>query len=316
MGASVGDGAEGRVWVLAPDDATAARVRQLAAQKGVPLSLLDVWVGRVQPFSLQAFVRPLVGGLQIETRDNAGGGGNVVATCTLGYTATLGGNDGFVTASHCTTTFWASDTGTNRFFQPVGPAGSNRIADLPRTEIDPAGGACPLPPPAFPAGSQCRMSDAAFKRYDGGVTFNRGFIARPTGYNNPLLSLSPIDFRIVGKVANPAQVLQFRNLFKVGRTTGLTNIGKVVATNTTLPVPNQTNRFLLGQVVTVSAPGGAAGGDSGSPVFAPAVGPVLGTDVVLVGNLWGGAPSAGYLLVAISPIYGIEFDLGTLTVIP
>jgi hypothetical protein len=317
MGASVGDGVDGRLFVLAPDEATAQRVRELASQRGVPASALDLHVGRISNFNLRAAVRPVVGGVQIEN-ETAGG------ICTLGYNATAPAGDGFVTNMHCSSTQGALNPLDN-INQHLGAG--NRVSTGLETYDPPffAGAPCP-------AGFECRRSDASFFRYDPGVQFTRGSIARQAVFGD---ATAPIvgAWRIVSKLS-AGSVPVTQRYIKVGRRTGTTWLQQVWATNATISRGDQdgdgTPELLLGQLVFQAkmlpypnADGTAGPGDSGSPVFFQIGGT---TDVVLVGNLWGGMPSPGpstplpvgaIQFIFVSPIWGIEQDFGvTLTVTP
>jgi hypothetical protein len=313
MGASVGDGVDGRLFVLAPDEATAQRVRELASQRGVPASALDLHVGRISNFSLRAAVRPVVGGVQIEN-ETAG------SICTLGYNATAPAGDGFVTNMHCSSTQGALDPGDN-INQHLGAG--NRVSTGGETYDPPFFTGAPCP-----AGFECRRSDASFFRYDPGVPFTRGSIARQAVFGD---ATAPIvgAWRIVSKLSAGSVPVTVRYI-KVGRRTGTTWLQQVWATNATIPRGDQngngTPELLLGQLVFLAkmlpypnADGTAGPGDSGSPVFFPIGGT---TDVVLVGNLWGGGPNpplpvGAIQFILVSPIWGIEQDFGvTLTVTP
>ena len=93
-----------------------------------------------------------------------------------------------------------------------------------------------------------------------------------------------------------------QTVHKIGRTTGWTR-GSVSNTCVNVNV-NGTNITQLCQTL-VSA--GVGAGDSGSPVFRR-VG--TGSNVTLVGILWGGSGSSLYVF---SPISNIETELGALT---
>jgi hypothetical protein len=88
---------------------------------------------------------------------------------------------------------------------------------------------------------------------------------------------------------------------KVGRTTEWTQ-GAV--TNTCVNTGVQGSRIVQLCQTFVSA--GVGGGDSGSPVF----GQPDGSNVALLGILWGGSGSTSYVY---SPIANIEQELGALT---
>lgn len=92
-----------------------AGVRQKIEALGIPWAavFLDEGAGPVKfESSLQGWHRPLVGGLKITSFSPAAGG----LPCSLGFTATRQGFNGFVTASHCGTpnVCWMATVTLNR----------------------------------------------------------------------------------------------------------------------------------------------------------------------------------------------------------
>lgn len=247
-------------------------------------------------------IEPLVG-LQSKLRP-APGGTQIVfpidppsyAVCTLGFNARRGSVFGFVVNSHCTGIRGEADG--MRYFQslPSGGAIGTEIVD-PGFFTDP-----PCPP-----GRRCRMSDAAFAKYDKPRLGILGRIARPTFGDSAFgsLTLSPASarFTITGRVGAP---LTGDTVHKVGRTTGWT-FGTVVATCTDTNVSALDLTLLCQSRVS----GGAGPGDSGSPVFYR----TAGTKINLAGLLWGGSsdPLFGSVYV-FSPLENIEGELGPLKV--
>jgi len=276
------DEAVNRVAVGVEHAAAAASVRGLAARLGIPAEA--VVVREVEPIgyaaTLQDRVRPVVAGLQIRFSN---------FLCTLGFNAVSGGQNSFVTASHCTDR--QGGTEGTLYYQPLNQVANEFIG----TEVD--------DPTYFrnangcPKGRKCRFSDAARAAYTSGVTFTLGGIAQTSGPNNGsltitgTLSVTGEGTAVVGDVAN-----------KIGRTTGWTQ-GTVSATCVNTGVSG-TNIVQLCQTFVDA---GVGGGDSGSDVFATAG----GLDVTLLGILWGGN-SSGTLFVY-SPITNVERELGPLT---
>ena len=224
--------------------------------------------------SLQGTLRPIIGGAQI----NFPG-----FLCTLGFNV----SGAFVTNSHCTTT--QGGTEGTRYWQPTQTASPTQVATEaadPQYSTNIQG---------CPSGRVCRRSDASGAAYVNG--FNQFTIGRIARTNRPGRSLTIVgDFRItaegsavVGNVVN-----------KVGRTTGWSQGG---VTNTCA------NTNVSGTDITqicqnfVSATVGS--GDSGSPVFQI----ISGTDVRLVGILWGGSGSQSFVF---SPLSQVEQELGAL----
>lgn len=277
------DEAANRVLVGVERGASHANVRSLAARLGVPAAALVT--REVDPIqyaaTLRDQVRPVVAGLQINF-------GNFL--CSIGFNAVSGGQNSFVTASHCTNKQGGVE-GT-QYFQSLASQPSSFIG----TEVaDPAyqrnlTAACPK-------GKLCRFSDAARAAYAAGVSFTLGGIAQTSGPNNGSLTIAGTfnvtseGNAIVGDVAN-----------KVGRTTGWT---QGVVTNTCVNTGVSGTRIVQLCQTFVSA--GVGGGDSGSDVF----GLTGESSVRLLGILWGGN-SAGTQFVY-SPISNVEQELGPLT---
>jgi hypothetical protein len=275
------DEARNRVTIAVERGTPAAGLRSAVAQLGVPSAAL--LVEEVEPVRLAATlrqrVRPVVGGLQI----NFPG-----FLCTHGFNATRSGQRSFITNSHCTNTQGGSE-GTP-YWQPAENVAPAQIA----TEVaDPAyttGGGCP-------SGRRCRRSDASRARYASGTTSTLGRIARTSGANNGSITITG-NFSITAEgSANVGQTVH-----KVGRTTGWTR-GSVAGTCVDVNVFGSNITQLCQTLVSA----GVGGGDSGSPVFRRQG---TGSNVTLVGILWGGS---GTTLYVFSPISNIETELGALT---
>jgi hypothetical protein len=275
------DEARNRVTIGVERGTSMAQVRSAVARLGVPSGA--VVVEEVEPVrfaaTLRDRVRPVVGSLQI----NFPG-----FLCTLGFNATRNGQRSFITNSHCTNVQGGVES--TPYWQPTQGVAPTQIA----TEVaDPAyttGGGCPI-------GRRCRRSDASRARYASGTTSTLGRIARTSGANNGSLTITG-NFSITGE--GSASVGQ--TVHKIGRTTGWTR-GSV--SNTCVNVNlSGTN---ISQLCQTFVPAGVGSGDSGSPVFRR-VG--TGSNVTLVGILWGGSGSSLYVF---SPISNIETELGALT---
>jgi hypothetical protein len=226
--------------------------------------------------SLQGEVRPIIGGVQI----NFPG-----FLCTLGFSA--GGS--FVTNSHCTNVQGGAE-GTP-YWQPTRTIAPTQIA----TEAE--------DPTYFsgrdgcPSGRVCRFSDASRAAYQTGAGFTVGRIAKTERPGRSLTITGSFTIRREGAAASGSVVN------KIGRTTGWSQ-GQVTAVCVNTNVSG-TNITQLCQTF-VSATVGS--GDSGSPVFEID----SGTDVGLVGILWGGSGSRSYVF---SPLSQVEDEIGALSTI-
>ena len=231
-------------------------------------------------------LRPVPGGSQIVWNN---------FICTLGFNAYRNNVFGFVVNSHCTNVRGEAD-GT-RYSQSVPTNGTigTEIADP---------GFSTAPP--CPAGRRCRMSDAAFVKYDKTSLGGLGKIARTlsggTEAGSLTLKNAGARFSITARTGSP---LEGDTVHKLGRTTGWT-FGTVIGT--CVDANNATDITLFCQSVVRA---GSGSGDSGSPVFYV----LPGNKARLVGILWGGRtdPALGTLF-AFSPLENIEEELGPLKV--
>jgi len=122
--------------------------------------------------TLQDQVRPVVAGLQIHF-------GNFL--CSIGFNAVSGGQNSFVTASHCTNTQGGVE-GT-QYFQSLSQPGEQLHRHRGRRSRLLPGGVCPRH-------RVCRYSDASRAAYAAGVSFTLGGIAQTSGPNNGSLTIT------------------------------------------------------------------------------------------------------------------------------
>ena len=264
----------------------AARIRGTVERLRIPAEA--VVVQETEPIrfaaSLRDRVRPIVGGLQI----NFPG-----FLCTLGFNATSGGQNSFITNSHCTSTQGGVES--TPYWQPTQTIEGTRIA----TEVaDPiyfrSSNGCPR-------GRRCRFSDASRAAYRVGESFTLGRIARTSGANNNSLNIVG-SFGITGETRGPNFAVG-TVVNKIGRATGWTR-GAVTQTCVNTGVQGSN----IVQLCQTFVSAGVGSGDSGSPVFIQ-----TGTSTAtLAGILWGGSGSS---LFVFSPLANVERagELGPLT---
>lgn len=280
------DEANNRLLIGVEHPGAAGLARAAAARLGVPDAAVTVVETEpiVSAATLRDRVRPVQGGLQIHFSN---------FLCTLGFNAVRSGQNSFITNSHCTER-QGGVQGT-QYFQPLSSVDPTVIA----VEVD--------DPDYFrrnngcPNGRRCRFSDSSRARYNSGITFDLGGIARTASRGNLSGSLEIVGtFNITAEQADPVAGSVAN---KIGRTTGWT-FGTI--TNTCVNVAVSGSNIV--QLCQSFAQAGVGGGDSGSPVFAWSG---SGDNVTLLGILWGGS-SSGDLFV-FSPMSGIERELGSLT---
>ena len=279
------DEGRNRVTIAVERGVSSAQVRSAVARFGVPAAA--VVIQEVEPvkqvalpadLTLRDRVRPVRGGLQI----NFPG-----FLCTLGFNANRSGTRSFITNSHCTSVQGGVE-GTP-YWQPTQ---ANEPAQIGTEVADPTYGQRS----GCPAGRRCRRSDAARAAYAGGTNSTLGSIARTTGVNNGSITISG-SFSITAE-GSPTTG---QTAHKVGRTTGWTR-GQITNTCVHVNVSGSNITQLCQSIVSA----GVGSGDSGSPVFRR---PGSGSNVTLLGILWGGSGSSLYVF---SPISGIESELGAL----
>jgi hypothetical protein len=240
-------------------------------------------VKQTEPISFAATlrdqVRPVVAGLQINFSN---------FLCSIGFNAVSGGQNSFLTASHCTDRQGGVES--TLYYQPLASTANSFIG----TEVaDPKyfrGSGCPK-------GHRCRFSDASREAYASGVPFALGGIAQTSGPNNGSLTITG-TFNVTAE--GSAVVGDMVN--KIGRTTGWTQ-GAVSATCVTTGVSGSN----IVQLCQTFVNAGVGGGDSGSDVFAQ----TGSSSATLLGILWGGNSSGTQFVY--SPIANIEQELGPLT---
>jgi hypothetical protein len=278
------DEASNRLRIGVENSEAAKQVEAELARLGVPSEA--VIIEEMEPIvmlaTLRDRVRPLEGGLQI----NFPG-----FLCTYGFNATRAGVAGFVTNSHCTSTQGGVEN--TPYWQPL----QNGDTFIGTETVDPVytRSKCPL----SLRGRVCRYSDSAFAQL-ATTEFSRGFIEQ----TSEIGSLTIVgSFRIVTE----ASAVNGQVINKVGRTTGWT---QGTQTNTCVNVSvSGSNIVQLCQNMVQASSVIVGAGDSGSPAFRIQ----SGTDVALVGILWGGNQSG--TLFVYSPIANIQRsdELGPLT---
>jgi hypothetical protein len=302
------DEAQNRIRVGVASAIAATAVQGVVAQLGIPSDA--VIVEQRAPFTTAATLRddisPLQGGIQINFL-NLAGVRTVSFLCTLGFNAVIDGVSSFITNSHCSNVEGGEETPTD-YYQPLMDPDGDRFVNpenLIATEADDPHWFISLDCPLSPA-FQCRWSDASRAAYISTVAVETtlGRIARTV---RPSTSLNDVELTIggffsirreqargvVGEVAN-----------KVGRTTGWT-FGTTTETCVDVLALGTTHIRLCQEIVA----GVVDGGDSGSPVFRRNGG---GSNVTLLGVLWGGSVDDENPEFVYSPMSGIERELGAL----
>lgn len=261
------------------DGGRAPNLRAIAARLGIPDEAIAI--EQAAPIERLASLRDpaaqITGGLQINFPGYL---------CTLGFVAVGGGENSFITNSHCTNT--QGGTEGTPYWQPLSSAAPEQMG----IEVhDPTYFSCG-------GGRVCRYSDAARIRQLGSRPFARGVIAKPVSQGGNLTIGGA--FTIVGKAGSGCAV-EGTTIHKVGRTTGWTS-GPITNSCVNVGVSG-TNITQLSQVLVTAV---LNSGDSGSPAFSVS----SGDNVILEGIVWGGGGST----MVYSPISNIESELGPLTV--
>lgn len=278
------DEASNRVRIGISSLGPSSRVQRELAALGIPPGAVAFEV--TEPIrnmvGLRDVVRPTVGGIQIHFPG---------FLCTMGFNAVSGGVASFITNSHCTTTQGGVEN--TPYWQPLSTVSPTQIAVEVADPAYTSGGSCP-------AGRVCRHSDASRARYLNGTTSGLGRIARTGSSKNGSLEIVG-DFTITAANRTTDQFAIGLTLNKVGRTTGWSS-GRVRRTCVHTGVSG-TNIVQFCQTFVKAK---VNSGDSGSPTFQI----TSGTNVTLVGILWGGGGGD----FVFSPLKNIELELGALTV--
>ena len=190
------DDRNNRVEIGVDSDIAETTVRGWMAAEGVPSDAVSIIkLGRIRSESLQAFHRPVVGGLQIWNEHMT----YFIAPCTLGVNARRAGVQGFITANHCRE--------YGQLYQPTKPnypIGTEQIHAQRYT----GGQLCP-------PGEYCMHADVLFAPKLSGVSFLQGRVAYPQFHFTP--DWNGVDNYIIKKETS---ALIGQGLYKVGRTTG------------------------------------------------------------------------------------------------
>lgn len=278
-------------------------VQVVLTSLGIPLSA--VVVEQRAPIAAVATLRdagrPVVGGLQINFFPTPAGTPGVSLICTLGFNVERFGIPGYITNSHCSNVEGGEETPT-AYYQNLRSGGA---ANFIATEVDDPHWTSQLnadcPPPL-----QCRYSDALRAEYAAGVPNTLGRIARVDEITTTLedtVHTIAGEWRIKEKRLDP---VQGEIAHKTGRTTGWTQ-GQTTGTCVDV-LALGTNHIRLCQAIVSAL---VDGGDSGSPVFFRRG---TGSNVTLLGVLWGGSVDEENPEFVYSPMSGIERELGTLRV--
>ncbi len=279
------DEAKGRL-VFGVENANAAQgVERSLIARG--LSSVDFTVRVVAPIvpvvTLQDRFRPTQAGIQIHF------GGYV---CSLGFNADFAGARSMITASHCTDKQGGVEGTT--YAQPLRSVDPTVIATEVADPVYLSGGVCS-------AGKVCRYSDASRSLYSDAVPSSRGIIAKTTGVNNGSLEVAG-EFSVTAQ--DNVNTTFSGAIHKVGRTTGWSH-GTATNTCATVNVSGSQIQLLCQTLVENTSAAIVSGGDSGSPVFQV----TSGSNVTLVGVLWGGS---GTSLFVFSPLKNVQDELGGL----
>ena len=282
------DESANRVLVGVENAGAAASVRGVAARLGIPEGALVV--REVEPIqfaiTLRDRVDPRVGGIQIHFSN---------FLCTLGFNAVDGGQNSFITNSHCTDRQGGVESTV--YYQPLQSVDGVSIG----TEVEDPEYQRNIP--GCPRGRRCRHSDSSRAAYASGINFTLGDIARTSGPNNGSLEITGV-FDITAESSTKNFTIG-ETVNKIGRTTGWTQ-GTVSNTCVTVNVSGS-NITQICQTIVENNVQIVAGGDSGSNVFSQ----TGSSSVTLYGILWGGN-SSGTLFV-FSPLASVEQELGALT---
>jgi hypothetical protein len=267
-------------------------VRAATAGVGIPDDAVIVKqsdpIVQLAATNLQGTDRPVRAGVQI----NFPG-----FLCSVGFNANSGGQASFVTASHCTNTQGGVES--TPYWQPLQSSEPTQIAtEVADPQYSRSLAGCPR-------GRKCRYSDASRAAYIDGANQALGLIAQTSGPNNGSLTITG-SFTITSDDCNTTGgcLAAGATVNKVGRTTGWTQ-GTISNTCVNTGVSG-TQIVQLCQTFVTSSKAIVGGGDSGSGVFQI----TSGSNVMLVGSLWGGNGSGTQFVY--SPLGNVFLELGTL----
>ncbi|MFN3314475.1 MAG: hypothetical protein ACK46Q_13550 [Hyphomonas sp.] len=249
-----------------------------------------------------------IGGIKIETSITSG----FANTCTIGFNVVNGstGERGFLTASHCTQSSGIGGLNNRRFWQPTYQ--SSGLGFIATERVDPAPYLTNRTDSNCPSGATCRVSDAAFIRYENqSASFaTLGAIARTTGISttssvNFTVNQSNPEFVVTSETAFPAAG-QLVN--KVGARSGWTT---ATVGSRSCATGRSQGTYLTCTYVANTTFGNAATdvGDSGAPVFITGSTLPNGRTSVSAAGLVYAVDDArqGFYF---NPIYAVQFDLG------
>lgn len=288
-----------QLWFATSDEEGRSRVLQTSAALGIPEDAIHVTVSPAPTFraELDAYTRPIVGGLQIWTEAPVS-----LPICTAGFTAQQNSTWYMVTASHCSKTFLATDNST--VWQPKDTSFAFSFGWEAKDRL------CWI-------AVLCRYSDATMYQYvsqsEGEGQWLRGRLIRTMSSSSSLpggsTTINPDDpyFEVTSKATSTPPVGTV--IQKIGRTTGWTH-----GTITQTCVSTNINGRLMGCMVVANLISNS--GDSGAPIFMlTGVTPQSGgrETVKLIGVLSGGPPNDLHTTY-FSSYAGIEVDLGAMTV--
>ena len=247
---------------------------------------------------IQVRARPQVTSHSLQDRATGGsmeGGYQTTGArkCTLGFNVVRDGENGFVTAGHCTDpNTWHGGVDNTDFYQPSSGVNATAIGE---ETIDPE---FSEDEPECDAGKVCRYSDAAFIQAASGLSQNFGKIAKPTAEGS-----IDVDHNSAYRIVQEGIASVGDTVNKVGRTTGLTS-GNVV--DTCVHTDLSGDRVLLCQTITHVH---AENYDSGSPVFEITNSP-NDDDVELLGIVWASNTNTDPTTMWYSTLGTIYLDLG------
>lgn len=299
------DEANNRVTIGLLASADRSRIDAIIGKQAIPSDGVQYVV--TKPIRMLATLsggqRPLRAGFQFEGVARFGNDSTEQEVCTFALNTHFSSapqTEYGVVNSHCVPPMGALGADSDVLYQPALFTAPNIIG---KEYLDPpfisSLSGCP-------AGRLCRRSDAALFRYNTGVAYEQGAIARTQCRNcsdvTPRITIDPSKpkFNIV-QTADYPYAGQWLN--KMGSVTGWTY--GVVTNSCVIQNVNDENGDTGKTVLCNYLLNGAnTNGDSGSPVFE-----LDAQDgALLEGIMWGGD---GANLIVMSPVKGIQLDLGT-----